>query len=148
MAHAKFHPAERRESLVQQLFFNDSANGAINDAQCDFAIREHERQCQGFEFRNDARHVGSANPGQRQRAGAHCVDVFLRAAELHGGEHINLQFVVRALRDLSLEHLFDGDAARVFGGEIARDLELLLRLRWRRGEQERSQSQWRQQTGE
>ncbi|MDT4840005.1 hypothetical protein FQZ97_738120 [compost metagenome] len=128
MAHAKFHPAERRESLVLQLFLDHISNGAVDDAQRDFAIRKHERQCHGFKFRDDARHVGCANPGQRQRAGAHCIDVFLRAAELHGGEHINLQFVVRALRNLRFEHFFDGDAARVFGGKVARNLKFLLRL--------------------
>jgi hypothetical protein len=36
----------------------------------------------------------------------------------------------------------------VFGGKVARDLELLLRLGWRRNKQERSQRQWLQQTGE
>ncbi len=126
VARAQLHPAQGDEALVLQLLVDRSADRAVDHPKRRLAVAEHERQADCFEFGHDARQEGAANPGQCQRARAHGVNVFLGAAQLHGGKHVDLQLVAGQARDFLLEHLVDGNAAGVFSGEVAGNLQLLL----------------------
>ncbi len=86
---------------------------------------EQEGQAHGLVLRHDAGEIGDGGDDGEDRAGADLVDVLRRAAQLHVGEQVHLEFALGACLDLLLEdlHHFGGG---VVCGKVARHAKPLL----------------------
>jgi hypothetical protein len=126
VARTEFHEAKKCDPLARDPPIDLGANRAIGHAKRLFAAGELEGQRQRLQFGNRSSEESHAHPGHLDGACTHTLNVFLRAAQLHGGKEIHHKLSSGCLLKLLLEELH-GLGRGVLHGKIARRAPLGLR---------------------